>query len=272
MVNNKQIVVNLVRRLRLLHLVDTLRYWVDAGKNWKRNQAFARLHPDDSFPPLALAYDAYGHSSWEAYYHSGLTHAAYLSEVMRTYMAAESLSICEWGCGPARILRHLPRFFTDRALSLSGFDYNARTIRWCQDHIRNVTFKLNTLAPPLDQESSSFDCLYCVSVFTHLSAEMHFAWIRELSRVVRPDGIIVLTTHGDLSQSHLLKPELQRYASGELVVRDKVAEGKRTFVAYHPPAFVRQQLLKELQVLAHIPDARAHGLSQDIWVVRNTKA
>jgi len=55
------------------------------------------------------------------------------------------------------------------------------------------------------------------------------------------------------------------------VVRDKVEEGKRTFVAYHPPSFIREELLKGLTVISHITNPIPQSLSQDIWVVKNTK-
>jgi hypothetical protein len=100
---------------------------------------------------------------------------------------------------------------------------------------------------------------------------MHFEWIKDLSRVVKPNGIIIITTHGDLARANLLEQERKVYDQGELVVRDKVQEGKRTFVAYHPPSFVRHQLLKNLQVISHITNPIPRSLTQDIWIARNTK-
>jgi hypothetical protein len=82
---------------------------------------------------------------------------------------------------------------------------------------------------------------------------------------------MILTTHGDLAKANLLEHEVQTYDEGKLVVRGKVKEGKRTFVVYHPPSFVRNELLKGLTVISHITNPIPHSLTQDIWVVRNTK-
>lgn len=270
MIKKKQYFVNVLRHLRLLQFIDYFRYLLDCRNNRLNNKVFSEAHPGFRLPPPDLAYDAYGHTNWNAYYHSGKEHAQYISNLIRNNCSNQPLKICEWGCGPARILRHIPQFFADRSILLYGFDYNQRTIQWCQTNIKNIVFKHNRLTPPLDQEDDSFDCLYGVSVFTHLSKELHFTWIKELSRVLKPDGLLIFTTHGELVRANLLNKELRMFENGELFVRDKVEEGKRTFVAYHPPSFIIE-LLKGLTVIAHIKNPIPQKLTQDIWIVKNTK-
>ena len=271
--NRKQEIVNLLRRLYLLQLFDYLRYLFDLKKNQPSNKIFVENNPNFRLPPPVLAYDAYGHTNWNSYYSTGREHAQYISNLIKENVVnKQSITICEWGCGPARILRHIPLFFTDHSIHLYGFDYNPRTIQWCHNNISNITFKHNLLSPPLPQESDAFDCLYCLSVFTHLSHERHFQWIRELSRVVRPNGLIILTTHGDLARANLLSHETQEYDAGKLVVRGMVKEGRRTFVAFHPPSFIRYELLRDFTVISHITNPIPQSLTQDIWVVRNTKS
>jgi hypothetical protein len=90
--------------------------------------------------------------------------------------------------------------------------------------------------------------------------------------VVKPNGLIILTTHGDLTKVNLLNHEVREYDAGKLVVRGMVKEGKRTFVAYHPPSFIRNELLKDFTVISHITNPIPQSLTQDIWVVRNTKS
>jgi hypothetical protein len=41
------------------------------------------------------------------------------------------------------------------------------------------------------------DCIYAISVFTHLSAELQDLWMKELRRIVRPGGHLLITTHGE---------------------------------------------------------------------------
>jgi hypothetical protein len=101
---------------------------------------------------------------------------------------------------------------------------------------------------------------------------MHIQWIKELFRVVKPNGLIILTTHGDSTKMNLLHYEVQEYDAGKLIVRGMVREGKRTYVAYHPPSFIRNELLKDLTVISHITNPIPQSLTQDVWVVRNSKS
>jgi ubiquinone/menaquinone biosynthesis C-methylase UbiE len=267
----KQSIVTFLRQAHLLQFVDYLRYLLNIKKNWRDNKIFAKENPGFRLPPSDLSYDAYAHTNGRTYFQTGLEHAQYLSDLIKRHTDRKTLRICEWGCGPGRVIRHMPNLLADRSVELYGFDYNPRTIEWCSANIQNITFQVNALAPPLPCESDSFDCLYCLSVFTHLSQDMHSQWIEELSRVVKPDGLIILTTHGDSTRASLLNNEIHDYDRGKLVVRGNIKEGKRCFVAYHPPAYVKNELLRKLEVIGHFTKV-SPTLMQDVWLVKNRKS
>ena len=270
MLKYKQTVANFLRRMHLLQLVDHLLCLLDIRRNWRDNKIFVEENPNFRLPPSGLSYDAYAHTNGRAYYRTGKEHAHYFADLIKGQINKREIKICEWGCGPGRVIRHIPQLFADRSVELYGFDYNPRSVEWCNANISNVTFCVNALAPPLPSESNAFDCLYCLSVFTHLSREMHFQWMEELSRVVKPDGLIILTTHGDTSRACLLSSEIRDYDEGNLVVRGGITEGKRCFVAFHPPSFVRNELLGKLAVISHFTES-SQSLMQDVWLVRNSK-
>ncbi len=270
--NTKQKFVYGLRKLHLLQLADNVRYLLSIKNTRQENHQFINDHPDFNLPPSFLAYDAYGHTNWPVYYHSGIAHAKYICKLIDENLASQELSICEWGCGPARILRHIRSFLDKSNTQLHGFDYNARSISWCQGNIDDINFMSNSVNPPLPCEDNSFDCLYNLSVFTHLSERMHIDWIRELGRVVKPGGLIIFTTHGDFFKFNLLDDELTEYESGSLVVRGHIKEGKRCFVAYHPPAFIKSELLQNgLEMISHLPGPALEDFPQDVWVIRNNK-
>jgi SAM-dependent methyltransferase len=61
------------------------------------------------------------------------------------------------------------------------------TNRWC--HFERTDFR-----PPTPFPADRFDLIYAFSVFSHLSEPVHEAWLGELSRILRPGGLLVVTT------------------------------------------------------------------------------
>ena len=100
------------------------------------------------------------------------------------------------------------------------------------------------------------------------SEKMNYAWIEELFRILKPDGILIFTTHGDHNAGRLLPSEKLKYDSGILVVKDQMQEGKKLFAAYHPPQFVKNKLLKDYIVVKHIGNPIQYQLEQEVWVVK----
>jgi SAM-dependent methyltransferase len=271
MTTARQRITSLLRKARLLTPADRAMLLFELLKRCRSNRRFVAEHPGFAVPPAALAYDAYNHVNWREYHDSGILHARLVAELIRKHLANDPLKVCEWGCGPGRVIRHLRGALADRTVELFGTDYNPASVAWCRTHLPGVEFRHNGLEPPLPFESGTLDVLYAISVFTHLSAEGHSRWIDEIFRVVRPSGIVIFTTHGDACTHRLLPPEQRQYQDGELVVRGGVYEGSKCFVAYHPPAYVRRELLRGARVVAHLPSPAACQMVQDVWVASKNK-
>ncbi|MCC6125791.1 MAG: class I SAM-dependent methyltransferase [Pirellulales bacterium] len=268
MVPRKQTIAHWLRRWHLLQFADRLAFLRAAWQSRRENKRFLAEHPGFTPPPARLAYDAYNHVNWRRYCDVGAANARLIAEAVKEHVSGNDLQICEWGCGPARVIRHLQRIEGFGKIDLVGADYNEQTIDWCEKNIDFVRFVKNGLEPPLPLGSDCFDCVYAISVFTHLSERMHYAWIEELFRILKPSGILLFTTHGDLAAKRLLPAEKERYDSGNLVARDRIREGKKHFAAYHPPRFVVERLLKDRAVLKHCDDAASYQLEQDVWIAR----
>jgi SAM-dependent methyltransferase len=264
----RQRITGLLRKARLLTLADRAMLCVELFRRRRLNRRFLTEHPGFAVPPAALAYDAYNHVNWQEYHDSGILHARLIADLIREHLAADPLRICEWGCGPGRVIRHLRGALADRTVELFGADYNPASVAWCQTHLTGAEFRHNGLDPPLPFGAGAMDVLYAISVFTHLSAEGHCRWIEEVFRVIRPSGIVIFTTHGDACLDRLLPHEQEQYRAGNLVVRGGVEEGSKCFVAYHPPAYVRERLLQGADVVAHLPSPAAYQMVQDVWVAR----
>lgn len=259
----KAIIARGLRRAKLLGLADNILMRVDFLRNFHSRRHFRRLNPDFILPPTSLAYDAFGRWKPEIYRRQGSDHAAYIAGLIKRHRPGAQV-ICEWGCGPMRVLRHMPGHFEKGRLI--GIDYNPRTIAWCTRHFAGMRFIENALEPPLPLNDGEADAIYAISVFTHLSEQHHRDYVADLMRCLSPGGVLIVTLHCDGYVEKLTAKERTQYDRGGLVVRAGVTEGKRTYVAFHSPDFVRH-LFRGFDILEHDATAQISDFRQDTWVM-----
>lgn len=175
------------------------------------------------------------------------------------------LRVLDFGCGPARILRHL----RESSWRLHGCDTNAGAIAWCAASFPDLTFTESPSEPPLPFESSSFDLVLAISVFPHFSANELRLWRVELARILTPRGHLVLSslgpwlvasfaTEGGDAAARALRER------GFFEARDP--SGVTARIAFHTPAGLARLLAPEFEVL----EWRERGLDgvQDLSVLR----
>ncbi|MBI9084502.1 MAG: class I SAM-dependent methyltransferase [Desulfobacterales bacterium] len=267
----RQKIANFLRKVHLLTLADKVMFLLNVYKNRKSNRRFLVENPSFRPIPYLLSYDAYHDTNWRYYHNIGLKYSELISDMVIKLIQENNIKILEWGCGPARIIRHLKKIEGFEKVALFGSDYNRKSIQWCHNNINNIRFYTNSMTPPLLYESEVFDCVYAISVFTHLSEKMHFAWIKELFRTLKPNGILIFSTHGDNYANRLLSPEEKaKYDSGSLVLKThSIKEGQKFFGAFHPPSYIKNKLLKDFSIVKNIPDpSEKYKLDQEVWVVK----
>lgn len=264
---NKAKISTLLRKFKLIYLTDLIRFRIQKYKNSKANAAFKKKHPNVKLPPDYLMYESF-QMNYDKYYNGGLQMAKSLTDHFKNHIELENKRILDWGCGPGRIIRHMPKVINN-GCKFFGTDYNEKSIAWCSKNLPGIHFNKNELTASLPYEDDSMDVIYGISIFTHLSEQMHYDWFNELYRVLKPNGIMLLTMQGDNFKIKLNDSELKLYDQGNIVVRGNVKEGHRTYSAFHPKAFV-QSLFSKTEVLEHIVQCSEHKswVPQDIWIVK----
>lgn len=129
----------------------------------------------------------------------GLTDSLTLRRALQEYFErdyADCEAILDWGCGCARVAR----FITELAPGkLTGVDIDPDNIQWCRENIPQAKFAPIGLHPPTTLASESFDLVYGISVFTHLSETDQDRWLEELQRITKPGAAVLMSIQGEIA-------------------------------------------------------------------------
>lgn len=263
---NRQQIGRFLRIIGLYKSFDFLRFIIFKIIKYNKNKLFLKENPKVVLPSDYMMYESF-QLDYKKYYNDSIISAKEIINKISKYKQFENINILDWGCGPARIIRHFPELLSKTNCSFYATDYNKKTIEWCKNNIKGVNFNHNNLLAQLPYASNFFDIIYGISIFTHLSETMHYEWFNELIRITKEGGIIYLTMHGNAFREKLVENERKIYDAGNIVVRDKVKEGHRTYAAFHPETFVKT-LFKGNDILEHIKGSNMPRPQQDIWIIR----
>lgn len=101
-------------------------------------------------------------------------------------------SVLDYGCGWGRIIRFFLKEIAPANLVGADPDRDVLAIakatnRWCR-------FEAIPFTPPSSLPAASFDLIYSFSVFSHLSEERHRLVRDDLARLLKPGGLMMVTT------------------------------------------------------------------------------
>jgi SAM-dependent methyltransferase len=201
-----------------------------------------------------------------AFYQNGRLGAESIDAVLKKngIVMSRIFSILDFGCGCGRILR----FWNEvSGPKFHGSDYNRKLVRWCRDHLPFGEFKTNKLQPPLDYPEEAFGLIYAISVFTHLDEELQISWIRELRRICRPGGFVLLSVHGENFLDQIPEKEREKFKAGRLAVVRAKYSGTNICGAFHPESYVRHVLAEGFRVIDFIP-LGAKDANQDLYLLQ----
>jgi SAM-dependent methyltransferase len=148
-------------------------------------------------PPAELMERVSGSTSADGFALVGLMCACDVLDAVERWLGVDRCAaLLDWGCGSGRVTVWLERLLG--RTSIAGCDVDAAAVDWCASHLEGE-FRPIPLEPPTPYEDERFDVVVGISVMTHLSAEAQLAWLAELRRILRPDGLALLSTHGPLA-------------------------------------------------------------------------
>ncbi len=149
------------------------------------------------FPGDALAHRVAGRPDRIWFFESGQRSVADLQSALAVVgrRLEDHARILDFGCGCGRILAWLSPLA--QKSELHGVDIDREAIEWTAAHLPWAKLYVNQPLPPLDFPDDFFDLVYCHSVFSHIDEDYQDRWLRELRRITRMGGFLLLSVHGE---------------------------------------------------------------------------
>lgn len=117
-----------------------------------------------------------------------------LSDLLPADWSFEGKRVMDFGCGAGRTLRN----FLEEAerAEFWGVDIDAPSIDLLAETVSPpLHLKRCEYMPPVDFDGGSFDLIWSISVFTHLT-DNSLPWLLELHRLLKPGGLLIATYMG----------------------------------------------------------------------------
>ncbi|MFC1688839.1 methyltransferase domain-containing protein [Pseudomonadota bacterium] len=102
--------------------------------------------------------------------------------------------VLDFGVGWGRIAR----FFLEQIPkeNIFGIDVTQDFVDVCKETFDSQNFSVCAAFPPTELEDNSFDYIVAYSVFSHLSESACRQWMEEFHRILKPGGMVAVTTRG----------------------------------------------------------------------------
>lgn len=182
--------------------------------------------------------------------------------------------LLDWGCGCGRVTRHFVRELD--GIEIIGCDVDAEATTWCSENITGATFSAIEPMPPTQYGDQFFDVVMGISVMTHLTPEAQHAWLDEMKRIIKPNGLFLATVHGPFitpfrvkqNADELLKDGI--YSTLIDLQLEGVAPDDDTFdrATFQTRDYTMREFAKFFEILEYSPQGMQGA--QDVVLMRRT--
>jgi SAM-dependent methyltransferase len=175
----------------------------------------------------------------------------------------EGRRVLDFGGGSGRVIRH----FVEESQTGEFWccDIDPASVEWAQANLSPpFHFLRNAEWPPLDQPDATFDLIYGISVFTHLT-DSWSAWLLELHRLLREGGFLILSFLGEGIYEQIARERYddERVGANQIEIAKPWPDGGPSVM--HSPWWLRAHWGRAFEIVDLVPytdrDQRlGHGL------------
>ena len=149
-------------------------------------------------PPTEIQMKYIGSPDWDMFIKQSERLVPPLYETIAESLGVinEETKVLDFGCGVGRIAH---KMWHDHRLPTHACDINEYAIEYLKSQIIGPEFLTTSFSPPLPYDAGSFDLIYSISIWTHLSPEMQIPWLKEIHRIIRPGGYALISVSSETS-------------------------------------------------------------------------
>ncbi len=183
------------------------------------------LKKDTSPIPATINREGYSGDRHLEYWVDGFAAYKQLTAMAATY-GVRGGNYFDFGGSTGRVFRHF--HFQSQDWKVWSSDFKMTSVDWNLLHFPNDIMAFQGVYFPfLPIEDRTFDLISAMSVFTHID-ETETSWLLELRRIMKPDGIAIITIHNDdtwLNMNPMLREVIEKY-SPELAAHSTLPPGR----------------------------------------------
>lgn len=246
-------------------IMDELNFRFQQIWHYKNNKKIKQALKRFVFPSDRALFNTF-QLDYKKYYEDGVIAAKEMIE-WGAIISIKQPIILEWGCGTGRVIRHIPHL---KKVSICyGADIDCNIIQWCRQSIDSVYFDCIE-NQSLPYPSNYFHLVYGISVLTHIPHTATQYWLKELKRVILPNGIAILSTHGSHFYHQLNQEEKIKLQTEGAFSNSFKQEGHRSKTTYHDASHLKEMVEEHFTIL-HFWEGNEFPQKmggQDCWVIR----
>ncbi|MDQ7989670.1 MAG: class I SAM-dependent methyltransferase [Candidatus Dactylopiibacterium sp.] len=160
------------------------------------DSGLAGTHHMPRFAP-AETQSVYVGSSGRSAMEEGARFMRFLLDVARrngVALESNQVRVADFGSGWGRYTRFMLKYVHPD--NLFGLEVQADMVERCRKEFGRANFVRVSPYPPTVLQEGLLDLVFGYSVFSHLAPACADAWIAEFARIVKPGGLVVMTTQG----------------------------------------------------------------------------
>jgi SAM-dependent methyltransferase len=146
-------------------------------------------------------------------------------------------SMLDFGCGIGNTLPHFAEFLP--AAAITCCDVSARSIELSQARFPHIAARYATICgQSLPFHSAAFDLCFSACVFHHIPAHQHVLWLRELRRVSRANGMLVLFEHNPFNPLTVAAVRRCPFDADAILIRASELARRARAAGWHQPKVI----------------------------------